>query len=238
MSDQADLQGFPHMMDYNEIIQYLPLNSRKSNTSIPPTSGQSFKTGNIKFSLPLGGLLNAQSLTVQYTFTPTYTIKSTTGAGIANTQNGVVYMIGTPAYSPFKELTERIGNKQLSNTSNYNLCENLIQQTTLNSSEKYGLSNVLYGSTLYSESNSTDVDIDSLYIYSGTSYSFSFPIRAGILPNCRKYVPLNKSIELGFTLDTFDNITSKIISFRNAIGADYADVLTHEAVDASYEITD
>jgi hypothetical protein len=194
----------PNSVNYTESLPSLPDNTTQIPVVGMAINGQNFSNGQqIQVDLLNRGFLVPDSMYIRYTATVT-----TSGTATASS-----FMLGCPVYTPINRLDVQIGSQTVDTIQNYNNVMNLLSNTTLSVSQKYGQQatfgyQVLTTGTTIAVPNLEQLDGRELLWASGTqSFSVGAPLMS-VLSNADKLLPLFSmpQVRLVFTVESLTSM--------------------------------
>ena len=214
--------ALPKSFNLSESIPSLPDGVTSTLISVRPISGSVFTPSQIvEFDLGNRGWLIPNSLAIRYKQ------RVSSGAGGAA-------VAGTPVYSPFVRLNTLINGAVVDSLSNYGQLCQMIVNTSMGVSKKYGQAQS-WGYTTASDGSMMYLD-GRLIAASQTLLSVSLggPLFGTMLSQCEKNLPLFAmgQVRLQFTIDTLANM-----SFNNGTILDIT-ALQIENFEVTYQMVD
>lgn len=196
------MNSLPSSVNYGEVLPSLPENATRYSVALPPTNGSEFlPSTQIQFQFPNRGYLIPDSLYLRYKQNITATATAITAS-----------IPGTPVFTPFQRLELQFGSVTVDSINNYHQVCNMLTNTTMDWSQKYG-SAPMYGYSTSVPPTTEELDSRSLTIGAGLTEALSLacPLPC-LLTNCDKLVPLwaMPSISLTLTLEALTNIISVV----------------------------
>ncbi len=198
------MNSLPNSVNYTEILPSLPENSTRYSVALQPTNGSSFVPGNqVIFQYANRGYLIPDSVYLRYKLV---IVNGATASGI----------LGTPYFSGFSRVETIFGSTTVDSINNYNQVNNVLTQTTMDWSQKYGNA-YNYGFDTTAPASTEEMDGRVLSASATTTLSLAGPIPC-LLTNVEKLLPLSlmPTIQQTFTIDSLANIllnTTTITSF-------------------------
>ena len=199
----------PKEINYSSLPS-LPAGSQCIPQSLLPINASTFAVQSgtlIQFDLPATGYLIPDSMYLRYKY-------AVDGAGISAIRS-------TPATAPFQRFETIFGSQTVESINNFNQIQNMLINSSMGVSEKYG-SSLGYRSTVSASPGNEYFDGKILNI--NEIGSMSFPIRNTLLTSANKLVPLGfmPSVRVQFTLDNISNVfagatTAIVASSENGI---------------------
>lgn len=188
----------PSTVNYGEQHASLPEGTKSLLQVISPVNGSTFAPNSIiQFDLLNRGFLQPDSIYLRYSYALTSAVSAE--------------MIGTPAYTPFLRSEVLVGSVIIESINQYSQVVNMLANTTLSVSEKYGQQ----GMFLYNDSTSTPslAQLDGRLMTLNETGSCAVPL-PNILSSAEKLIPLFAApqIRLQLTLDSLANMfTSTVV---------------------------
>ena len=196
------MNSLPSSVNYAEVLPSLPENSTRYSVCLQPTNGSEFlPSSQIQFQFPNRGYLIPDSVYLRYK------------QNITATATAIAASIpGTPVYTPFQRLEVQFGSVTVDSINNYHQVCNMLTNTTLDWSQKYG-SAPMYGYTTSIPPTVEELDSRTLAISANATESLSMacPLPC-LLTNSEKLLPLwaMPSITLTLTIEALANIVSVV----------------------------
>ena len=189
--------SLPKSFNLAEPIPSLPDGVTSTLISIRPISGSTFNASQIvEFDLGNRGWLIPDSLAIRYK----QRVSTAAGGGA---------IAGTPVYTPFVRLNTLINGAMVDSINQYGQVAQLIVNTSMGVSKKYGQAQS-WGTTTASDGSMLYLD-GRLVAASATlaSASVGGPLVGTILSNAEKNLPLFAmgQVRLQFTIDTLANMS-------------------------------
>jgi hypothetical protein len=149
----------------------------------------------IQFDLPATGYLIPDSMYLRYQYV------------VAATGNSAIKC--TPATAPFQRLETIFGSSTVESINNFNQIQNMLVNSSMGISEKYG-SSLGFKGTLSSVPGNEYYD--GKILTAAETGSMSFPLKNTLLSNCGKLLPLGMmpNIRVQLTLDSIQNVFSDV----------------------------
>jgi hypothetical protein len=205
----------PNSVNYTESLPSLPDNTTQIPVVGMAINGQTFTPGQqIQVDLLNRGFLVPDSLYIRYTITAT-----TTGTATASS-----FMLGCPVYTPINRLDVQVGSQTIDTIQNYNNVMNLLSNTTLDISQKYGQQSSFGYQALNATGNAIAVPTleqldgrELLWAAGAQVFSVGAPLMC-VLSNSEKLLPLfsRPQVRLVFTVESlsamFVNGTAQTVS--------------------------
>lgn len=205
----------PNSVNYTESLPSLPDNTTQIPVVGMAINGQTFSPGQqIQVDLLNRGFLVPDSLYIRYTITAT-----TTGTATASS-----FMLGCPVYTPINRLDVQVGSQTIDTIQNYNNVMNLLSNTTLDISQKYGQQSIFGYQALNATGNAIAVPTleqldgrELLWAAGAQVFSVGAPLMC-VLSNADKLLPLFSmpQVRLVFTVESlssmFVNGTAQTVS--------------------------
>ena len=122
------MNSLPSSVNYAEVLPSLPENSTRYSVCLQPTNGSEFlPSTQIQFQFSNRGYLIPDSVYLRYK------------QNITATATAIAASIpGTPVYTPFQRLEVQFGSVTVDSINNYHQVCNMLTNTTLDWSQKYG----------------------------------------------------------------------------------------------------
>ena len=210
------MSALPNNINYSEVINSLPENTTKYSVSLQPVNGSTFGAGGqqIIFQFANRGFLDPNSICLKYRGTVTNAVATT-------------YMLGTPVFTPFQRLEVQIGSQTVDSINNFNQVANLLVNTTMSVSDKYGQQSS-YGWSMDTAVSTPLVQgtvgipsleqLDGRLIPIGIDYYSVAAVLPCLLSNCDKMLPLfaMPTISLILTTDALASmygVTTNLTAF-------------------------
>ena len=189
----------PKEINHTEQLSALPSNTQSLSVVVSPSNGSSFTVESgrvVQFDLGARGHLVPGSMYLRWK-----------GAAVNAHATTVNYMLGTPAYTPFKNMEVIAGSSNIESILNYNQVCNLVVNTKMNYSQKVGMA-AAFG-LLDASTAPTNQNLNGRTIPANATDTFytAAPVNC-CLASAEKYFPLGMApaMRLQFTLDAVENI--------------------------------
>jgi hypothetical protein len=194
----------PSAVDYSKEIYALPANTTNLSAISTPSNGTVFGNSTpIIFDLPTRSHLVPNSMYLRYKTTVS------TGATLGT-------VLGTPAYTPFAKLEVLIGSSIFETISNYNVISNMLINTKLSISQKFGFGNGF---------GFTDTNVNGRTLSTATTESYVCCMPLGcMLSSAEQNIPLfcMPGVRIQLTTESLTNMfhsttlgTTTAVSFSN-----------------------
>lgn len=196
----------PREINYSSLPS-LPSGSTSMSNSLLPVNGSVFPLAAgslIQFDLPSVGYAQGDSFYLKYDY-------RVVGGG------GASCLLSTPSTSPYARYELLIGSQVAESINGYNVVSNMLTNSSMGVSEKYG-SSLGYRNDA-AETKPGNEYFDGRVMNENSVGTLSFPFKHNLLANAAKLIPLGMmpACRCQFTLDSIANV------FANASAAILAD---------------
>jgi hypothetical protein len=201
----------PQSINYADGLPSLPDATTQIPIAASPVNGTNFAPGaQVQFDLVNRGFLIPDSMYLSYNGTMTMTAVQTN-------------LIGCPVYTPINRLDVQVGSQTIDTIQNYGNVMNMLSNTTLDVSQKFGLQSAFGYNNNTTAAPSLDLlDSRDFVATAGTfPWQVSAPLMS-VLSNAERLLPLfaMPQVRITLTLDAIANIFTapagvSAVSFSN-----------------------